>query len=146
MGMSKSQRERRHQANLEKINRVQALCGTGDATRVDHEATLIERARLMAQELRSHCATEAGLAAFDRLLRAAEEPAAAHRGDVLDFLAAVWSKRPLPLAVLRGPDAAIADDMLAVLDAYRYGRLNLVEQVAGGPARVARLLSPLAQQ
>ena len=32
------------------------------------------------------------------------------------------------------------DDMLAVLDAFRYARLNLVEHVEGGPRRVSRIL------
>jgi hypothetical protein len=35
----------------------------------------------------------------------------------------------------------VGDDMLAVLDAFRYARLNLVEQVNGGPRRVARVLA-----
>ncbi len=30
--------------------------------------------------------------------------------------------------------------MLAVLDAYRFARLNLVEHVEGGPRRVARIV------
>ena len=47
---------------------------------------------------------------------------------------------PLPLQTLRGLDAPTADDMLAVLDAYRYGRVSLVEQVEGGARRVGKAL------
>ena len=139
--MSRAERERRHQASLASIERVQLVSGRGDRMRVDHEGTLLERARMMSEELRSHEATEAGLAALDRLLRRAEERQSRHRRDILVFVAALWSNRPLPLATLRGLDLEVGDDMLAVLDAFRYARLNLVESVEGGPRRVARLLN-----
>ncbi|WP_332816379.1 DUF7673 family protein [Ramlibacter sp.] len=138
--MGKSDRERRHRANLERINRVQQVVGRGDCLRVDHEGTLLERARLMAEEYRSHEATEAGLAAFGRLLRAAEEPGFPHGRDVAAFVSAVWSSQPLAMATLRGLDTATGDDMMAVLDAYRFARLDLVEHVEGGPRRVARVV------
>ncbi len=38
------------------------------------------------------------------------------------------------------PTHDVGDDVLAVLDAFRYGRLNMIEQVEGGPTRVARVL------
>ena len=138
--MSKTERERRHHANLERIDRVQLIVGTGDRMRVDHEGTLFERARLMGEEIRSHEATERGLVAFDRLLCAADEGDARHQRDVVAFLTAVWNNRSLPLRTLRGLDESIADDMLAVLDAFRYARLNLAAHVPGGPARVGRVL------
>ena len=56
--MGKTDRERRHEANLERINRVQLVCGTGDRMRVDHEGTVLERARMMVEEMSSHQATE----------------------------------------------------------------------------------------
>jgi hypothetical protein len=90
--------------------------------------------------MRSHEATELGLAAFDRLLRLAEERHPRYHRDVVCFLAAIWNSQSLPLVTLRGLDQAIGDDMLTVLDAFRYGRLNLAEQVEGGPARVVRAL------
>jgi len=139
--MDNVERQRRHHASLERINRVQLVVGRGDRMRVDHEGTLLERARMLAEEIRSHEATELGLAAFDRLLRRAEERDARHGRDILVFLSAVWSNRPLPLGTLRGLDTAVGDDMLAVLDAFRYARLDLVEAVEGGPRRVARLLA-----
>ncbi|MEJ8836377.1 DUF7673 family protein [Ramlibacter sp. AN1133] len=139
--MNHGDRERRHHASLERINRVQLVVGRGDRMRVDHEGTLLERARMLGEEMRSHEATELGLAAFDRLLRRAEERDARHSRDILAFVAALWSNRPLPLNTLRGLDAAVGDDMLAVLDAFRYARLDLVEAVEGGPRRVARLVN-----
>jgi len=140
--MTQAQRERRHQDNLERINQVQVVSGRGDRMRVDHEATLLERARLMEEEVRAHRATERGLAALDRLLRVAEERQSRNTVDVTTFVAAIWNGKPLPLDTLRGLEQTIGDDMLDVLDAWRYARLNLVENVKGGPARVARLLAP----
>ena len=136
--MGKSDRERGHRANLERINRVQQVVGRGDCMRIDHEGTLLERARLMAEEYRSHEATEAGLAALDRLLRAAEEPGSPHGRDVAAFISAIWGHQPLAIDALRVLDTGTGDDMIAVLDAWRFARLNLVEHVEGGPRRVAR--------
>jgi hypothetical protein len=138
--MGKSERERRHQANLDRIDRVQLVCGSGDGLRIDHEGTLFERARMLAEEISAHQATELGLASLDRLLRRAEERDLRHRRDILAFVAAIWNNRPLALATLRGLEQSVGDDMLAVLDAFRYGRLNLVEHVEGGPRRVTRAL------
>lgn len=139
--MTKTERERQHQATLERINRVQVVCGRGDRARLDHEDTLLERARLVELEICSHAATERGLAAFERLLRIAEERCSPHAQDVTTFLDSVWNHKPLPLAVLRGPDPPIGDDMLAVLDAFRYARLSLAEDMEGGPQRMVKVLA-----
>jgi hypothetical protein len=138
--MAKTDRERRHRAVLEHIDGVQLVTGRGDRTRIDHEGTLLERARMLGAELNSHEATERGLASLDRLLRRLEEPEHRHGLDVARFVEAVWRHKPLPLGSLRALDAATGDDMLAVLDAYRHARLDLVEQVEGGPRRVARVM------
>lgn len=138
--MSKAQRERRHQTNLERIQQMQMVVGRGDRMRVDHEGTLLERARLMGEEISSHDATERGLAAFDRLLRQAEERDTRQTRDIVRLLTAVWNNKPLPLVTLRGLDQSVGDDMLAVLDAFRYARLSLAEHVEGGPQRVGRVL------
>jgi hypothetical protein len=138
--MDKSDRERRHQASLEQIQHVQLVVGRGDRLRIDHEGTLLERARMTSAELSSHEATERGLAAFDRLLLLAERGNSPHVRDIVAFVAAVWSNKPLPLATLRCVEEAIGDDMLAVLDAFRHARLNLAEHVEGGPRRVARIV------
>jgi hypothetical protein len=138
--MTPTERAQRHQANLERINRVQRIVGKGDHVRVDHEETLLERARLLEEEIASHDATERGLQAFDRLLRLAEEPASPHTRDIVVFVAAIWSQKPLSLATLRGLPLEIGDDMIAVLDAFRHARLGLVESVEGGPLRVSRVM------
>lgn len=138
--MNQAERERRHRANLERVNQVQLVVGTGDRARVDHEGTLLERARLMVEELRSHEATERGLAAFDRLLRLAEEGPSIGSRQAGDFIAAVWEDQPLRPSALRAAGADLGDDMVAVLDGLRYGRLTLAEHVRGGPRRVVRLL------
>lgn len=138
--MSQAERDRRHHATLERINQVQLVAGRGDRMRIDHEGTLLERARMMAEEISSHQATEHGLAALDRLLRRADEREARHARDIAAFIAAVWSNKPLPLSTLRGLDPTDGDDMLAVLDAFRHARLNLAEHVEGGPRRVCRVL------
>lgn len=138
--MDRAERERRHEANVERINQMELVVGRGDRLRIDHEGTLLERARLLSEELRSHQATELGLAALDRLLRVAEERQSAHVSDIVAFVAAVWNNRPLALLTLRGLEPEVGDDMLVVLDAFRYARLNLVQHVPGGPRRVARLL------
>lgn len=138
--MGKSERERRHQANLDRIDRVQLVCGSADGLRIDHEGTLFERARMLGEEISAHQATELGLAALDRLLRRIESRDLRHRRDILAFVAAVWNNKPLALATLRGLEQSVGDDMVAVLDAFRYGRLNLVEHVDGGPRRVTRAL------
>ena len=138
--MGKDDRERRHQANLDRILGVQLVVGRGDRLRIDHEGTLFERARLTGEEISSHLATESGLAALDRLLRRVEERDSRQSRDIVRFVAAIWNQQPLPLATLRGLEQPIGDDMVAVLDAFRYARLNLAEHVDGGPARVARVL------
>ncbi|HEX2545701.1 MAG TPA: hypothetical protein VHL79_12520 [Ramlibacter sp.] len=139
--MSKADRERRHNANLERIDGVQVVVGRGDRARVDRVGTVLEQARLMSEELSSHRATELGLAALDRLLRRAEERGPRKGRDIVDFIEAVWGNKPLPLLTLRGLDQATGDDMMVVLDAYRYARLNLVQHVEGGPRRVSRVVN-----
>lgn len=138
--MTRAERERRHHANLDRINQVQLVVGRGDRARIDHVGTLLERARLVVEELSAHQATELGLAALDRLLRLAEERSTRHGRDIVEFIGAVWSNKPLALFTLRGLDQQAGDDMLAVLDAFRYARLSLVENVEGGPQRVKRVL------
>jgi hypothetical protein len=138
---SQTDRERRHQGNLERINNVQVVVGRGDRARIDHEGTLLERARLTIEELRAHEATERGLAALDRLLRTLEEGRSRHAHDVAAFVAALRENKPLPLTLLRGADQPVGDDMLEVLDAYRHARIELLEHVRGGPRRVGKVLA-----
>ena len=139
--MGKAERERRHRANLARIEQVQRVVGKGDRMRVDQVGTLLERARLFAEELQAHKATELGLAAFERLLARAEEQDTPSRHEVLAFLDAITAGRTLPLGSLRGVPAAVGDDMLDVLDAFRHARLTLAVEVRGGADRVGRVLA-----
>jgi hypothetical protein len=138
--MNQADRERRHARNLERINQVQLVVGRGDRAHVDQEGTLLERARLLVEELRSHQATEQGLASFDRLLRLVEEGHSRQARWVAEFILAVWDDKPVRLSMLRGMPAAIGDDVIAVLDGLRYARLDLAQHVAGGARRVVQLL------
>ena len=140
--MEKAERERRHLANLQRINSVQVLAGVGDRTRIDHEETLLERVRMLEDEMAAHAATEAGLAALDKLLRTLEERSSRYGGDVALFVGALRDGKPLPLSALRGLDTASGDQAIAVLDAYRHARVDLIESVPGGARRVARALAP----
>ncbi|TFZ03461.1 DUF7673 family protein [Ramlibacter rhizophilus] len=135
---SRETRERRHRARLAQIQSTQVVCGRGDRARVDTEATLIERACLLADELAAHAATERGLEALSALLRRVEEDPSPRTRDIRVFIEAVWECKPLPLAALRTPCEPAQADMLAVLDAWRHSRCVLAEQVEGGLARVAR--------
>jgi hypothetical protein len=136
--MTQAERERRHERRLAQINTVQVVSGRGDQSRVDHEATLLERARMLDEEMHSHAATECGLAAFERLLRSVEAHRESAAPALAQFIDAVWNRTPLPLACLRGLPQTMGDDMMAVLDAYRYARADLVDQVRGGARRVSR--------
>jgi hypothetical protein len=140
MPTTHSDRERQHRARLAQIEAVQVVAGSGDHARVNHERTLIERARMMADEYGSHAATEKGLEALNRLIHAVEEGELPHRREVGQFIESVWNNKPLALTVLRGVDRRTADDMLDVLDAWRWARVNLAENVKGGPRRIASAL------
>jgi hypothetical protein len=140
MAMTHNDRERQHRARIAQIDAVQVVAGTGDAARVNHERTLIERARMLAEEVCSHAATERGLQALDRLLRAVEEESHPHRRDIGHFIEAIWNNKPLALTALRAVDKRCGDDMIDVLDAWRFARVNLVDHVSGGPRRIALVL------
>jgi DNA-binding PucR family transcriptional regulator len=140
MAMTQNDRERQHRARLAQIDAVQVVAGNGDEARVNHERTLIERARMFAEELASHEATERGLSALDRLLAAIEAQESPHLRDTGHFIEALWNNKPLALSVLRAVDKRTADDMMDVLDGWRYARVNLCEHVKGGPRRIALVL------
>jgi len=140
MPMTHNDRERQHRARLTQIEAVQVVTGTGDHAHVNHERTLIERARMMSDEYGSHAATERGLKALDRLLRAVEDSDSCQKRVIGQFIEAVWNNKPLALSALRGVDRRTADDMIEVLDAWRWARVNLAENVKGGPRRIASVL------
>ena len=137
MPMTQTERERQHRVRMTQIDAVQVIAGRGEHAKVNHERTLIERARLLAEEIASHRATERGLEALDRLLHAAHELESPCKREIGQFIESVWNNKPMSLMVLRGIDKRVADDMLDVLDAWRWARVNLAEHVKGGPRRVA---------
>lgn len=137
---TRAERERQHQANLQRIGEVQLVVGRGDRTRIDHEGSLLEQARMWAEEIGSHEATERGLAALERLLRLAAERQSTQARNCFEFLRALREQRAFPLPLLRGVEREVGDDMLAVLDAYRYARVSLIEQVEGGARRVGKVI------
>jgi len=136
--MSAAERESRHQARLQSINRIQIVVGRGDRARVDHEGTLLERARLVAAELRAHACTEDGLRACESLLRHAEEHGPGTH-EVVALLVALRDARPLQPHWLRAVPDDVAEDLLAVLDAWRRARVDLLSQLPGSAQRLARL-------
>ena len=140
MAMTQNDRERQHRARLAQIDAVQVLAGSGEGARINHERTLIERARMLAEEIASHCATERGLEALDRLLCAVEDGGSPNLRDIGHFVEAIWNNKPLAIAALRGVDKRTADDMMDVLDAWRYARVTLAEHVRGGPRRITLAL------
>jgi hypothetical protein len=87
-------------------------------------------------------ATERGAQAFDRLLRLAEHHDSGQVARVAGFIASVhdgatfrWD--PFDLRML---DVEISDDMLACLDALRWGRQDLHRLVPDGERRMLQVL------
>lgn len=91
---------------------------------------------------RSREATAAGAQAFARLLRLAEERDSGQIVLVVRFLAATYNGQVFAFDVfeLRAVDVAISDDILACLDALRWGRADLHTLVPGGDARVRAVI------
>lgn len=88
-------------------------------------------------------ATDRGAQAFERLLRLAETRDSGQVRRVARFIAAVYNGQAFPwdLFELRAVDVAIGDDMLACLDALRWGRADLQTLVPQGDHRVQQLLA-----
>ena len=140
MPMTHTDRARQHRVCFVLFVVVLVVAGTVDQALIYHDRTLIERARLMADEYGSHASTERGLEALDRLVRAGEEGELPHRRESGQFFEAVCNNKPMALAILRAVDRRTADDMLDGLDAWRWARVNLAEGVKGGPRRIATAL------
>lgn len=95
-------------------------------------------ADLAAFESRSRQATQKGLQAFTRLLKLTEEGDSGQSGHIARFLAATYNGEefPLDLFELRTVDVSISDDMLACVDALRWGRADLHTLVLDGDERL----------
>ena len=94
--------------------------------------------QIAAHDTRSRQATQAGVQAYGRLLRFAEEGDSGQICRIARFLAATYNGKafPLDLFELRAVDVAISDDMLACIDALRWGRADLHTLVPEGDERV----------
>ena len=93
-------------------------------------------------ESRSSAATLTGAAAFARLLQLAEQRDSGQIGRIARFIAATYNGQAFGFDPfeLRAVDIAIGDDMLACLDALRWGRADLHRLVPEGDARVRAVI------
>ena len=100
-------------------------------------------AEIAAYDARSRQATQAGEQAFTRLLELAEEGDSGQIGRIARFLAATYNGKafPLDLFELRAVDIAISDDMLACVDALRWGRADLHPLLPDGDDRVRAVIA-----
>lgn len=98
--------------------------------------------KVIAWDDRSRQATQAGAQAFTRLLNLAEEGDSGQVARIARFLAATYNGRsfPLDLYELRAVDVEISDDMLACMDALRWGRADLHTLVPDGDARLRAVI------
>jgi hypothetical protein len=105
------------------------------------------RAKRYAQQqveyrARSADATEKGAVAFGRLLALAETRDSGQIEKVAAFIGACWNgKRHFDLFDLRAVDAVIGDDMLAVLEALRWGQRAIENMVPEGNRRIVDMLT-----
>ncbi len=92
---------------------------------------------------RADRATEAGAAAFARLLTLAEDRNSGQIRRVAAFLASTYNGQAFPLDPfeLRAVDVDIGDDMLRCLDALRWARADLHTLVADGDARMRSVIA-----
>lgn len=79
--------------------------------------------------------------AYERLLSLAEKGESGQVRRVAYFIAATFDGQtfPLDLFELRTVDVAISDDMLACLDALRWGKADLYKLIPDGHARILRM-------
>jgi len=97
--------------------------------------------RQVAFDQRAAVATRAGGQALERLLRLAETRTSGQIERVAKFLGATWNgSRHFDLYDLRAMDVEISDDMLAVLDALRWGKLSVEELAPDAGARIEAIL------
>lgn len=87
-------------------------------------------------------ATQAGVQAFARLLKLAEERDSGQIPRIARFLAATYNGQAfqLDLFELRAVDVVISNDMLCCLDALRWGRADLHTLIPDGDARVRAVI------
>lgn len=94
-------------------------------------------------DARAREAQAAGAHAFARLLALAETRQSGQIHRIARFLASTYNGEifPFDLFELRAVDVAISDDMLACLDALRWGKADLHKLVPDGEPRVRAVIA-----
>lgn len=136
--MTKQARAREHAESLDEISKLQLL--DGSTRQVDQVGTLKERARMVDFEVAGYTATEKACEAFERLLHLAETRDSGQIAQIASFIAATWGTRRFDLFDLRGLDLVIGNDMLAVMDGIRYGRVAVADMAKDAGGRVQAVL------
>lgn len=97
---------------------------------------------LARMQLRKQAATAQGGQAFARLLELAETRDSGQVRRIAQFIASTYNGTayPFDLFELRTVDEAIGDDMLACLDALRWGQSDLHKLVPDGERRVCAVI------
>lgn len=97
---------------------------------------------LARMQLRKQAATAQGGQAFARLLELAESRDSGQARRIAQFIASTYdgTAYPFDLFELRAVDEAIGDDMLACLDALRWGQCDLHRLVPDGEPRVCAVI------
>lgn len=128
-------------AKLEWINKLE-LCNSVTKT-LNVDATLKQRAKLTESVIRGHLATKLGCAAFTRLLGMAETRDSGQIRWIALFLHSIWNSTPdnrYSFQNLRGLDMEIGDDMLAVIDAIRWGEIPVDSMADNLKQRMPKML------
>lgn len=136
--MNKAERAAEHQRALALIDRI-ALCKPG-SNDTDHEATLLERARMRSSELEDYRVTEEACEAFERLLRLAETRDSGQIRSIALVLAAAWGVKPLELRELRGLDRDIGRDCMSVIAGIQAARIGADDMAEDAARRVPAAL------
>lgn len=136
--MTKDERQHEHELILKEISQIKLL--DSFTKEVDHESTTKLRAKLMDTELKGYLAREKGYESFERLIHMAETRNSGQIERVAKFIGACWDDHGFCPCDLRSLDQQIGDDMLAVLDAIRYGRIAVYEMADNATSRVPALL------
>lgn len=93
-------------------------------------------------EARAQAAQAAAAQAYARLVGIAERSDTGQACRIAHFLASTYNGQHFPYDPfdLRTVDVEISDDMLACLDALRWGRADLFKLLPGGRARVLAVM------
>ena len=107
----------------------------------DEESRALD-ARFLDYEARGIAAQARAAQAYARLLLLAETRDSGQIRRIVQFLASTYNSTAFPWDPfdLRSVDVAISDDMLACMDALRWGKADLHGLVPGGEKRVAAVI------